>query len=425
MYTLLKAFKHHSRIRNKWVEVDDLNALLNTNVEQVNNLFGRVQLILVHNSEPSKHLRYDFVQQRKQFQPPPPTTLLQWLTLAAGINLNTTEFKGLGLNRAFYADCLNAGFKLETTYPAGIPNMTQTDEMRTDVFIEVPSRLTPEVVLSNCLFTVAGYLHMPYANANGVYLRDGGTTLNRSNINTCGVISFNTLGGVKAIGITPEMLSALPEHGEMNKRVKRPIYIKVDNFNPMTQTAFLSLMGVIIPMGKTFREVGDGLFEVNLVQYDYLSLFMRAERILGFKDVKKKIEQNPKALTQLSLYDVASRDFLEGILTCSQSFIFVVNSPGVYWEKIQLETTQNSMAFLSQQPVKGPVVDGEGVMIDYLQNRELDAWVLDTPPTDQINRRVMVGATYNEEAVDSLPQHDNQMRRTRAYEVILGATVFK
>lgn len=424
MYTLIRAYQHDSKVKNRWVEMTDLGDLLNTNIEMINGTFGPIRLILVHNSEPDKQLAYDFVKYRKQVNPPAPATLAQWLTAAAGINLTTTEFKGLKQIRAVYADLFEAGFKIETTYPGGIPNATQTDEYRTDVLIMSPNHVSVDVVRDNCLFTVAGFLHYPYSTANGVYLKDAGTTLNRSNQNTCGVISFANLGGIRCHRITPEMLSALPEHGERNKKIRRPVYVKIEDFNPDTQTAFLSLMGVLIPLGNIFREVGEGLFEINLVRYNYILTYMRAERFLGFAAIKKRMESNPEAPTAVSHYDLASRSFLEDILTCSQSFICVINSPGVYFEKQTLETTQNSMSFLSSQPVKGPVVDDEGVFVEYLQSFDLDTYVLDTPPTDLIDRRVLKGNLYNDDAIDALPSHLGQLKRNRLHELFIARSVF-
>lgn len=425
MYTLLQAFKNDSKIKNKWVEIADLAALLNTNIEMVNTVFGKVQLILTHNTEPTKKLRYDFVRYRREVTGQPPLTLSEWLTLAAGINLTTTVFTGIKVFSALYADLIEAGFRIETTYPAGIPNFTQTDEYRTDALISLPVHLLPEMVIDNCLFSVAGYLHMPYATTNGVYLRDAGTTLNRSNLNTAGVISFANLGGVKCHPITPNMLSGLPLPTDHIKRLRKPVYVKLEDFNPSTQTAFLSLMGVMIPLGDIFKEVGNGLFEINLVRYDYLMTYLRADRSLGFAAIKEQIERSKNAPTLISLYDAASYEFLKGILTCSQSFIGVINSPGVYFNREKLETTQNSMSFLSNQPVYGPVVDEEGILLEYLQSKDLDTYVLDTVPTDRyVPRSHSTGAVYNEDSVDFLPRHLKQMRRSSAFELFISKAVF-
>lgn len=424
MYTLVKAYHLDRLIKNKWVELTDLEGLLNTKVEYVNGTYGRTQLILTHNTEPDKRLLYDFTEKHSEFQGTTGSTLRQWLIDAAGFNLHTTVHNKMTIGKAMYADLIEAKFKIETVIPGGTFNPVLADEVRSDLLITVPSHVSPEVVRDNCLFTVAGYLHRPYATVNGVYLQDGGTTHNRSNMNTAGIISMNTLGGLKTYPITEDMLSALPGREERRRKLRQPVFVKIPNYNPKTQTAFLSLMGVLLPMGKTFYEVGEGLFEINLVQYDYLMQFMRAERILGFKELKKKIEQRKDAPTLLSLFDVAGRDFLLGILTCSQTFIIVVDTPGVYIERKQLETTQNSMSFISPIPVEGPVVDGQGVFLEYLINRDLDAWVIDTPPTDLVNRRVKTGPFELGDSADSLADHQKPLRRNTAYQLIIGKQTF-
>lgn len=425
MYTLTKAYQHDRQVKNKWVEVKDLATLLGTDVERINGLYGPVQLILTHNTEPEKNLRYDFLDKRREFKGPLPATLGQWLTAAAGINLSTTVFTGFMDGRVYYADVLEAKWDIHPTIPNGLPNPRHTDVTKSDLLLTPPSHLLPELVLNNCLHTVAGYLHRSYATTNGVYLRDGGATLNRSGMNTSGIISFSAVGSLKTYGITEDMLSALPEHGERQRRLSQPVYLKAPSYDPSKQTAFLSLMGVLLPLGKTFREVGDGLFEINLVQYDYLQTYMRAERILGFKDVKAKIETSKRAPTQISLYDARSRDFLLGILTCSQTFLIVVDTPGVYFEKIPMETTQNPMVFMHHSTIDGPVIDGQGVLLDYLINKDLDVFTIDTPPTDLVNRRMHTAPFEYGDSVDSLPRHDKPLRRNTAYMLRIGKQTFK
>jgi len=424
MYTLVKAYHLHRLVKNKWVELTDLESLLDTKVEYVNGTFGRTLLILVHNTEPDKRLRYEFTEKHSEFAGTLGNTVRQWLLAAADFNLSTAVHNKMLIGRALYADAIEAKIKVETVIPGGVFNPTQADEVRSDILLTVPKHTTPEVVRDTCLFTVAGYLHRPYATVNGVYLQDAGTTLNRSNINTCGVISMGPIGGMKTYAITEDMLSALPEHGERRRQLRQPVYVKIPNFDPQKQTAFLSLMGVLLPMGKTFREVGDGLFEINLVSYDYLMMYMRAERVLGFKELKKKIEQRKDAPTLLSLFDVTSRDFLLGILTCSQTFLIVVDTPGIYIERSQLETTQNSMSFISPLPVEGPVVDGQGVFLEYLINRDLDSWVIDTPPTDLVNRRVKTTSFELGDSADSLADHQKPLRRNTAYQLMIGKQSF-
>lgn len=417
MYTLVNAYRRDSVVRNKWVEVEGLVALLATPVENINAVYGQVQLILVHNSEPEKKVRYDFVNLRREIDAPFNPTLGQWLEHVRNSNISYVPFKGVNRGKVYYADAIEAGFGVNTTMPNALPNNKHTDEVRSDVIITMPKHLTPELVLDNCLFTVAGYLHRPYATVNGVYLKDAGTTLNRSNLNTCGVLSFSTVGRIKTYPIKLNMLSALPAHGVRQRRLSQPVFVKLPDYNPTTQTAMLSLMGVLIPLGKTFKEVGDGLFEINLVQYNYLLAWMRAERILGFKQIKSQIEQSKESPTQLSLFDVAGREFVEGVLTCSQTFVITVENPAFYCEKIPMETSQNSMVFMHHAPVETPVVDSQGVMMDYLVNKEADIWTIDVPPSDLVNRRILTTPYASGDAVDSLADHVKQMKRNTAYRL--------
>lgn len=416
MYTLVKALVHDRLVRNKWVELSDLTQLLNTPVEQVNGLFGPIQLILTHNTEPTKLLRYDFTNKRREFKAGSINPVLSaWLTEVASFNLSSLPFTGSVIGKAFYSDILEAGFGITTAIPGGMPNDRHADEVREDVLITVPKTLTPDLLQDNCLFTVAGYLHRPYATVNGVYLRGGGTTLNRSNQNTCGVISFSTLGGIKTHGITEDMLSALPDPEARTRKLTQPVFVKVPDYDPKKQTVMLSLMGVLLPLGKTFREVGDGIFEINLARYNYMMAWMRAERIMGFKDIKLKIEQNKHKPTQLSMFDVAGYEFVKGILTCSQTFLIVINNPSIYCDKVQLETTQNSMAFMHSDIVDAPVVDSQGVLMDYLLTHELDQWIVDVAASDLDNRRVNTTPHLLLDAVDSLNNHLVQKVRNTAY----------
>jgi hypothetical protein len=399
MYTLRKFYHKVNANGMRWLEVD-LAEVLAADVRTLTATYGQSRMILTHDASPNVQYLFDFTQDGATFVQPffSAITVANWFIALANKALPTVEFTATKTVKAKYANALEANFSVEEVIPGAGPNPTVPFSERTDLLLTHPT-LSPGLVEANVLVEVNGFLHRTYSSERGLYVKQGGRSAQVAKINSVGIVSLAPLGGCKIYPIVESMITGLPEDGAT---LDTPLYLNVQDVDWDNCTAMLSLCGYLIPLGSTFRSIGNSGFELNLLRYPYLENFLKAEKYLDLQRIRAAISTNPLAPTMISVPESKGRNFLLELLTTSQSFVIAVQSPDVYCDKIPLETTQHPCVFLHHETVTSPAVHHDGRLMSYVLEDEGDKWVVIVP--DGIHDRLRMHSIqwHNAPAVDSV-----------------------
>lgn len=422
MYTPTKVFAKVNQNGLRWVE-QDLATALAIEVHSVGSVLGQTRMVLTHSTDKNKFFLFDFfadslpfVQRFEQEM-----TLGQWFVALGNTALPTKTFTTVETVQALYSDAIHAGFKVEMVVSGGQPSLELPWAAKTDLLV-TKEGLTGGMMEANTLASVAGYLHRTYSSTAGLYVMQGGRTVQQSDINSLGLISFAKLGGCKIVPITAKMLGGLPAAGT---ELDTPIYVSVPGVDWSKSSAMLVLLGHLIPLGNVFRAVGNGLFEINLLQYPYLERFLTAEQYMDLSQIRSVTSKKKDAPTMISVPESRGRAFIQEMLTISQSFIVVVNSPDVYFNRIPLEIGQHPCAFYHHETVKAPCQHHDGRMLNYLLHDHGLKWTLMAPEGTHDHMRMHDIRWRNVNAVDSVRSNRDRRRPARPHILEIKRDIFK
>jgi hypothetical protein len=407
MYTPQKIFAKVNLNGLRWIE-QDLATALAVEVHSVGQVLGQTRMVLTHSADKDKLFLFDFFMDSLPFVNSfeEQMTLGEWFTALGNTALPTTEFKDTRTVQAVYSDAIHAKFQVEMVTPGGGPSDMLVHSAKTDLLV-TKKGMEGGMVEANCLASVAGFLHRTYSSSRGMYVMQGGRTVAVSNINSLGLISFSKLGGCKVVPIVESMLGGLPEPGAT---LDTPIYVSVPGIDWSRSSAMLVLLGHLIPLGSVFRATGDGLFEINLLQYPYLERFLTAEKYMDLSQIRSVLSKKKDSPSVTSTQEVLQRDFLRELLTISQSFIVVINSPDVYVNRIPLEVGGHPCAFFHHEAVKAPVVHHDGRLMNYLLLDQWPKWALLAPEGTHDHMRMHDIRWRNVNAVDAVRSNRDRLR---------------
>src|ERR1019366_6127390 len=106
---------------------------------------------------------------------------------------------------AHYADAFHAGYsvtpiKLGTASTSQLPMSEKTSLQLTRPNTDY------NLFYNSCLVNINGFYHLTDMDTNGIYVIDGMKSRNISNHNQIGIYSFNDIGAIQLVPITPAMI---------------------------------------------------------------------------------------------------------------------------------------------------------------------------------------------------------------------------
>lgn len=407
MYTPQKIFAKVNQNGMRWVE-QDLATALAVEVHSVGQVLGQTRMVLTHDTDKDKFFLFDFFMDALPFvnRFEQRMTVAEWFVALDNLALPTKEFKDITSVQAVYSDAIHAKFQVEMVVPGGGPSMDIVTSAKTDLLV-TKKGMTGGMVEANCLASVAGFLHRTYSSSRGLYVMQGGRTVQVSGINSLGLISFSKLGGCKVVPMVESMLGGLPAPGDS---LDGPVYVSVPGVDWSQHSAMLVLLGHLIPLGDVFRATGDGLFEINLLRYPYLERFLTAEKYMDLSQIRSVVSNKKDAPSVISVVETRQRDFLRELLTISQSFIVVIGKPDIYTNRIPLEAGGHPCAFFHHEAVKAPVVHHDGRVMNYLQLDHWPKWTLLAPEGPHDHMRMHDIRWRNANAVDAIRSNRDRLR---------------
>lgn len=372
MYSLKKAYARNTVEGNRWMEVDT-DTLLAEQIFQINGSYRDLNMILTHATEPDVDLLFNYSLDAAKFfnRTGQNITLLEWFTALGNLALPTEVARELRTLYACVANPFDAGFSVDKTIPSAQPNPDTPMAARRDLILTHPT-LTPKTVYENCLGSINGFLHRSYHSDWGFYLQEGGRTATRSNNNAISLLSFANLGGIEIIPISEDMVTGLPEEGQLSG----PLYLNTGDYDWTGKSAMLVLGGYLVTPGKTFRPTGAGNFRLNILQYPVMDHFMEADEYLDMEAVRATMDRLEGSPSVTAVEQFFSKKTLLAYLTMSQSFIVAINSPGVFTNRYPVETTQAPGVYICAKQPTSLLVGETGRILDYVTFRELDKFTL-------------------------------------------------
>lgn len=273
---------------------------------------------------------------------------------------------------AKYSDAVQSGYKLDIC-KIGYAHITnEPDSSLPDVAIARTNYDTDMSLLhSHCLLSVNGFYHSTDTDGVLAYVKDGGETLRKSNMNHVGILSFLDIGKLTKIAIDPTKVSA----GDTNGYLKDKVYIDL-NTSLIGKSYFLVLGGYLVfPKENILWARSDTTIALQLSMLPYLERIYESNNYLNiFNKLNLTVDvNNPDKINTVELY---SNEVILKYLTLSQSYIVIVDSPNLTTRNLSIRSSNMPGVFTCYQDPTCPLLVGYGRTSEYWKIKDGTKWLV-------------------------------------------------
>lgn len=412
MYSLVKSLARTRGRTGSWMEVD----LSGMDVFKLWTDYSRIYLILT-NPVLVGQVSLDLNEVRSRITlVKPGTTLTQWLAGLGNQSLPTsTTIPEINPKFVQYRDAVQAGYSMTPIHRSiAIGNDFLPSDAADLLLTKVG--LSYQEFYENCLVDVQGLLHYTDYDSQGIYVYNAAKTARISKDNHVGVLNFKALGGVRAVPITDDMITA----GGTDPSLYINTIISTDE-EFTGKTVMLSFMGFLLPMDRAFKRLGDSTFSLDLRNQVVADWYFEAKRLIDLSTVEAHLTYKNGGYDQIGLDEFTGDAAIRAMLTLPQSFLVVINNADVYVEREQLGVSLTPDRYFTQTRPIWPVIFGKGRIFDYWTVTEGDTYVL----AGADNQR----PEYNYEttdwglgvSIDNTQSTINPFRFSKAYFLKIGS----
>lgn len=303
----------------------------------------------------------------------PEITVAQWLIQLGNESLPTSDdIPTPTVDMVLYNDVWGSGYDVQAVHPYKGSGSDLADHELTDL------RLTKDGVdysrfHKRCLVTVSGLLHPVDFDDNGVLVKGGGRTCYLSRDNSVGILSFENVGEVKTILINDTLIAARTEVG-----YKEGIYVKL-NESIGTRTVALSIGGYLHFNNQHYRVINDTTILIEWRSISVVRRYMETRGLIDLSSLEKAVSLNPRHSGSIDRDSLDEDAAILTYLTLLQSFVILIDSDNLFFEKRVLENSGLPGRYYSYTRPTQPMLTSNGLLPAYTAIPEHIAFTLCIP----------------------------------------------
>lgn len=364
MYTLVDAVLRESGINKVWSSVD----IVNMTLPQIFKKYHSGYIVL--RSVSLDHNQYVDLAELKQLKLPITTQpFYLWLNALGNTALPSTEVEpAFAESRVGYTDAWSANYKMILVDPAsGLPSDSR---VRTDLTDGLLFRNgLPARYLSNALITVNGFLHRSAVHGVGLQVEGAGKTLQMSQNNQVGLLSFTNVGDIQLLGLSPDQILK----GNNNRSLYDETYVNL-GVDLTNKSLLMSLGGYLNTAGIEVINPEIGLLRLRVSRMNFHKRIIESMNKIDLSSLdlyRPDHLPNTISITQC-LDDNAIRSYLQ----LSQTFFIIVDTPGISINRVPIDNVKLYGLYESNTEPKWPMIDSLGRLPEYVKNRQDAFWVM-------------------------------------------------
>ena len=229
------------------------------------------------------------------------------------------------------------------------------------------------LIHTHCLVSIHGLLHNTDTDGKSAYVVDAGKVIQKRGHSHVGMVSFIDIGEVSKVKIQEKDIYRLEED--------RPLIDKLvfTTEAPLEGKSYMLSLGgyLVTPEENVFWRSGEKSFTLNLQSLNYLERYLESKDIIDLSSLGIPPSDINKDV--VSLEDLSSDQTIKRYLTLSQSFLIIVDTPLLAFNKIHIRTAHVPGRFTSYQDPSYPLVVGYGRIGEYWKTQEAGYWSLSLP----------------------------------------------
>lgn len=358
MYVLVRARYRADRRAGRWQEVDLANEAIGT----LSANYGDIYLYIQYPGAGApivKALHWVSIEATLN-QYNPTLTVQQWLTALGNKTLPfDTKLPNEAIRLVKYAQAWHAGYNVQAVADSGLPNPLLASEYKKDLLLTHPTH-KPQAVRDWCLISVNGYFHLADWTDNGVRIIDGNTTSRLSNDNQIGLYSFETIGKLKFVPITDDMIIPASETTPLWDATYLKLPSDVDLTN---KTVLLVTGGYLNVLSDVYERVNDDTWRLSFGRMMFLNRYIQSVQDMDLTSLGLETTEGDETL--FNAQQLKNDSVIRAYLTLSQSFFVIVDSPSFFQSFEPVQYLNEPGRFIDGANEQLPLVGAYGKMLDY------------------------------------------------------------
>lgn len=300
----------------------------------------------------------------------------------------------LKTGQVIYKDVWRSGFEPKFVDPAN-GEVSKYDSLNTWLSLE-RAFTNYKTVYEYLLVSINGFLHRTDYDVNRFYVIGAKATAEASKNAQIGLYSFEQIGKIIPIPI---------KAGDIVVNDDVPLYTRTIIKTQQSlkgKTVGMSIGGYLhLCDPRTVRVVGDNLIEVQWCSINLIDRLLESRRYLDLSSLPlTQAEQNPDII---HVEDLKTNEFIQAYLTLNQSFIFLVDTDGLYVETEVAENAPSVNHFYGYRGLPSPMITNSGKLLEYWDMREYGVYSYYTPDAIQRNYE------YKTAKPDAVPNVDDKL----------------
>ena len=289
-------------------------------------------------------------------------TLNDVLTAIGNRTLVTVPgFPGSNITVAKYEDAVRVGYKVGVV-KAGVntPNRYPVADKH-DLSITRPGYTTDLSLLHKyCLVSVNGYYHATDTDGHNAIVYLGADTMRKSNSNQMGLLSFIDVGELQKLPITPVMIA---------NTAPLSTIINITTTAVLDGLSYILVLGgyLVFPEAGVFWRSSEHGFSLDITKIPYLERLLESNLFMDLSSLGLAMDPLDAGLAYSDV-------ILTKYLTLSQSFLVLVNSPGMAVERTGIKNCKSPGKFITYNDPKTILVVGHGKVAEYWKVQEDRQW---------------------------------------------------
>lgn len=286
-------------------------------------------------------------------------TVKQWLLQNGnGLLPHTVNEPDFDIAKINYTDGHQGGFNREAVHPYSTIGGYSVSSM-TDLYLH-KSSIDGDLLNSNCVVAINGYLHTHVRYKQGIKVKDGCKSMMYAKLNHVGVLSFQNTGGCKLVSFAPEMIhkgsAQLPYYHEMI------LELGIDLTN---KSVFLSIAGNLIHTNDIYKVI-DAKNGVVIVNLSRLNLVERIQQTIKYIEMPELLLHSEHDRLDVIDRDIVKSDpFILDLIRMNQTFAIIVDQPHFIVDRKPVFYNGNYGVYYSPRHNYNPMLDTYGRIVPY------------------------------------------------------------
>lgn len=358
MYVLVRTRYRRDRRDGRWTEADLANETIGTLAAN----YGDVYLYIEYPGAGTpivKALHWVNVEYTLNGVDPM-LTVQQWLTSIGNKTLPfDKDLPNEKIRLVKYAQAWHCGYNIQACAANGHIDQDISVHYKEDLILTHP-KFKPQVIRDNCLISVNGYFHLTDWTENGVRIIDGNKTVLRSNDNQVGLYSFETIGKLKFVPITDQMI--IPSSADIplwdTTYLKMPSDIDIKD-----KTVLLVTGGYLNVLSDVYERINDDTWRLSFGRMMFLNRYIQSVQDMDLSSLGLEVYEDNETL--FNAQQLKDDSVIRAYLKLSQSFFVIVDSPSFFQSFEPVQYLNEPGRFIDGKQEQLPLVGAYGRMLDY------------------------------------------------------------